>query len=134
VDTPVAFSKRDAGAGSFDQYGYDLRPKNARITMRLAGSDPCQEELARVLGSSSIEAFIASRTSEEERTDAPIVVRLFVEHRMTAAVGFIPRGLEAVALEAVARLERAGVASRIPAAIVKTRHGLRVDLLMGRTR
>jgi hypothetical protein len=134
VDTPGALSKRDSGAGSFDQYGYDLRPKNARVTMRLAGSDPCQDELARVLGASTIEAFIAPRTPEEERTDAPVAVRLFVDHRMTPVVGFVPRGLEAVALEAVARLERAGAASRVPAGIVKTRHGLRVELLMGRTR
>lgn len=133
MTTPIVFAKHDTGAGSFDQYGYDLRPRNARVTMRLAGSDPCQDELDRVLGAPSIEAFIAPRTVEEERTDAPVEVRLFVDHRMTPIVGFVPRGLEAVALEAVVRLDRAGLASRIPAEVVRTRHGLRVDLLMGRT-
>ncbi|MEP6478257.1 MAG: hypothetical protein ABJB03_02605 [Rhodoglobus sp.] len=133
MTSPESFPKSDAGSGSYKQYKYDLVPANKRVTMRLAGSDPCQEELRRV-ALSTVEAFIAKRTIEEERTDAPVAVRFFVDSRMTSIVGYVPRGLEAVALEAVSRLEKTGRNSRIPAQIVKTRGGLRVDLLMGLTR
>ena len=63
---------RDAGSGSLDQYAFNLVPRNGRVTLRLAGSDPCQEEIARVRdsGADSFEAFFAPRTIEEERTDA----------------------------------------------------------------
>lgn len=133
MTSPESFPKSDAGSGSYKQYKYDLVPANKRVRMRLAGSDPCQDELRRV-ALSEVEAFIAKRTIEEERTDAPVAVRFFVDSRMTSVVGYVPRGLEAVALEAVSRLEKAGRNSRIPAQIVKTRGGLRVDLLMGLTR
>ncbi len=127
------YPKSDAGSGSYRQYSYDLIPTNKRVTMRLAGSDPCQDELKRT-GTGDVEAFISKRTVEEERTDAPVAVRLFSDSRMTGVVGYIPRGLEAVALEAVARLENAGRQSRIPCTVVETRQGYRVDLLIGLTR
>jgi hypothetical protein len=102
--------------------------------LQLAGSDPFQDEIARVAQAHPLEAFISKRTVEEERTDAPVAVRFFVESRMSGPVGYVPRGLEAVVLEAVSRLETAGRNTRIPAEIVKGRHGLRVNLLMGQTR
>jgi hypothetical protein len=49
-------------------------------------------------------------------------------------VGQVPRGLEAVVSEAITRLELAGRKTRIPVEVVRTRQGLRVDLLIGRTR
>jgi hypothetical protein len=128
------FPKTDAGSGNYNQYKYDLVPSNKRVVMQLAGSDPAQDEIARVAGSQPLEAFISKRTVEEERTDAPVAVRFFVDSRMSGVVGFVPRGLESIALETLARLERAGRNTRIPAEIVKTRHGLRVNLLMGQTR
>lgn len=128
------YSKTDSGSGDYRQYKYDLVPANQRVRMRLAGSDPFQDEIARAKGASPLEVFIAKRTIEEERTDAPVAVRFFVESRMTGVVGYIPRGLEAIALEAVSRLENSGRKTRIPAEIIETKHGLRVELLMGKTR
>jgi hypothetical protein len=46
----------------------------------------------------------------------------------------VPRGLEAVVNETLSRLETAGRKPRIPAEVVRTKQGLRVDLLMGETR
>ena len=128
--------KSDAGSGSLDQYAFNLAPKNDRVTMRLAGSDPCQEEIARLRDGSaeSFEAFFSPRTVEEERTDAAMPARIFTSGRMSGVVGYVPRGLEPVILEALARLEAAGRSTRIPAEISDTRHGLRVTLLMGATR
>ena len=128
------YPKTDAGSGSYNQYKYNLIPSNKRVVMQLAGSDPFQDEIDRVIGSSPLEAFVARRTVEEERTDAPVPVRFFVQQRMTGIVGYVPRGLEAVVLEALNRLDNAGRNTRIPAEIVKSRHGLRVNLLMGQTR
>jgi len=128
--------KTDAGSGSLDDYKYDLIPKNGHVTMQLAGSDPHQDEIRRVqgLGAEKLEVFIPKRTVEEERTDAPMAVRFFVDKRMSAPVGWIPRGLESVIAQALARLDDSGRSTRIPAEIVKSKHGLRVKLLMGRTR
>jgi hypothetical protein len=130
------YPKTDAGTGSFDQYAYTLAPKNKRVTMRLAGSDPFQDELARVkaTGASEFELFFAKRTIEEERTDAPLPGRFFTDSRMSGIVGYVPRGLEPIVLQALSRLEMAGRSTRIPAEIAATRNGLRVILLMGRTR
>lgn len=130
------YPKTDAGAGSFDQYAYNLIPKNKRITLQLAGSDPFQDELARVIGggATEFEAFFTKRTIEEERTDAPVPARFFADSRMSGIVGYVPRGLEPVVLETLSRLELAGHSSRIPARIDKTKNGLRVTLLMGLTR
>ncbi|MEO7006595.1 MAG: hypothetical protein ABI275_08130, partial [Terrimesophilobacter sp.] len=130
------YPKSDAGSGSLDQYAFTLVPKNARVTMRLAGSDPAQEELARVRdsGADSLEAFFSPRTVEEERTDAAMPARIFTGGRMSGVVGYVPRGLEPVVLEALARLEARGRSTRIPTEITSTKHGLRVMLLMGTTR
>lgn len=133
---PGEHPKSDAGSGSFDQYAFNLVPKNSRVSMRLAGSDPFQEEIARVRdgGADTVEVFFAPRTIEEERSDAPMPARIFTTGRMSGVVGYVPRGLEPVILETLARLESAGRSTRIPAEITDTRHGLRVTLLMGATR
>jgi hypothetical protein len=130
------YPKSDSGSGSFDDYAFDLVPKSKQTTLGLAGCDPVRDEIARVqsMGTEELQAFIAKRTIEEERTDAPMPVRFFIDSRMTGVVGFVPRGLEPVVLEALSRLEMAGRPSRIPAEIKSTRAGLRVTLLMGKTR
>ena len=130
------YPKTDAGTGSFDQYAYNLVPKNKRVTMQLAGSDQFQDELARVkaTGAGEFELFFAKRTIEEERTDAPLPARFFADSRMSGIVGYVPRGLEPLVFEALSRLDSAGRSTRIPAEIVTTRNSLRVVLLMGRTR
>ena len=124
----------DEGRGNFNNYRYDLAPKNKRVTITLAGSDAFQDEIARVAGSGRerIETFIAKRTIEEERTDAPLVVRFFVDSRMSQPVGYAPRGLEAIVLETLSRLEGSRN-PRIPARIVKQGARWRVDLMMGET-
>lgn len=134
MTTEPQFAKTDAGKGSFRDYKYDLIPANRRVTMTLAGSDDAQDELERVAGLGDPRAFVGKRTIEEERTDAPLAVRVFAESRMSGVVGYVPRGLEAVVIEAVARLERAGEDTRLPMRIDRTRRGLRVVLLMGLTR
>ncbi len=130
------YPKTDAGTGSFDQYAYNLVPKNKRVTMQLAGSDQFQDELARVkaTGAQEFELFFAKRTIEEERTDAPLPGRFFADSRMSGIVGYVPRGLEPIVFQTLSRLELAGRSTRIPAEIVATRNGLRVVLLIGRTR
>ncbi|WBU38403.1 hypothetical protein [Homoserinibacter sp. YIM 151385] len=128
--------KHDQGSGSFDDYGYDLAAKNARVTIRLAASDPCQEELRGVLEQGAAEATtaISARGMAEERVDAPIPVRLFLGTRVSGVVGAVPRGLESVVDENLRRIEDRGDKPRIPVSIVETRHGIRVDLLMGAVR
>lgn len=129
-----AFAKTDQGKGSLDDYKFDLVPSSNGTTIRLAGSDPHQDLLASILGEEEIETAIGRRTIEEERVDAPMPVRLFAGGRVVGPVGQVPRGLEAVVSEAISRLELAGRKTRIPVEVVRTRQGLRVDLLMGRTR
>lgn len=124
---------RDQGSGSLDDYKFDLKPGSGGTTIRLAGSDQYQDLIAGI-EAAEIETAIARRTMEEERTDAPIPVRLFADGRVIGPVGEVPRGLEGPVSEAITRLELAGRRPRIPVAVVSTRHGLRVDLLMGRTR
>jgi hypothetical protein len=133
---PGPYSKHDSGKGHFDDYKYELIPKNKHITLQLAGSDECQDEIARVagLGAEKVTAFIARRTADEERTDAVMPVRLFVDSRMTSPVGMVPRGFEAVVSEALGRLEDSGRSTRIPVKLLTTKHGFRVKLLMGETR
>jgi hypothetical protein len=128
------FPKADAGRGSLGDYKFDLVPANSRVTLRLAGSDPHQDLLRDVAQAASVETAIARRTDEEERVDAPVPVRLFVDGRIVGPVGRVPRGLESVVGEALSRLDMAGRKPRIPVEIVRTRQGLRVDLLMGETR
>ncbi|CAN5169932.1 hypothetical protein BH11ACT2_BH11ACT2_05050 [soil metagenome] len=123
----------DDGKGKLGHYRYDLIPANSRVTMTLANSGPYQDELAKFAASGEVQAFIAARSVEEERTDAPVAVRIFADSRMSGIVGFIPRGLEAAAFEALVRLEKVGK-SRIPAQVERSRAGLRLVLLMGKTR
>ena len=126
--------KGDQGKGDLKDYKFDLVPANQHVTIRLAGSDAHQDVLAVAEAAAKIETAIARRTPEEERTDAPTAVRLFVDGRILGPVGEVPRGLEGVVSEAVTRLELAGRNTRIPVEVRRTRQGLRVDLLMGRTR
>ena len=134
VDTSLP--RDDRGSGSFDDYRFNLLPNKTRTTLRLANSTPHQEELQRIIdsGESELETAISRRTVEEERTDAPMDIRLFSGSRVTGVVGRIPRGLEPVIDEALGRLDGAGKKARIPASVQKTRSGWRVDLLIGRTR
>ena len=92
---------KDLGKGSFDDYVYDLRPKNRRVTMTLAGSDPHQDELRAIVetGELTAETAISPRTIEQERVDAPIEVRLFTGRRVSGVVGSIPRGLESMTIQ-----------------------------------
>ena len=128
------FPKGDRGRGSLDDYKFDLLPAKAGTTIRLAGSDPHQDLLRDLVGVEPAETAIARRTPEEERTDAPLVVRIFVDGRIVGPVGRVPRGLESAVNEALSRLDMAGRKPRIPVQIVATKQGVRVDLLMGETR
>ena len=134
VDTSLPSD--DRGSGSFDDYRYNLLPNKTRTTLRLANSAPYQTELQRIIdsGESELETAISRRSAEDERTDAPMDIRLFSGSRVTGIVGRIPRGLESVIDEALSRLDGAGKKARIPASVQKTRSGWRVDLLIGRTR
>ena len=125
---------RDLGDGSFNDYVYDLRPKNARVTMTLANSDPHQDELRAILESDDVtaETAISPRSMEQERVDAPIEVRLFTGRRVSGVVGTIPRGLESIIDETLRRLDDRGEKVRIPAVIVGKPGALRVKLLMGK--
>lgn len=134
VDTSLP--KDDRGSGSFDDYKYSLLPNNARTTLRLANSTPHQEELQRIVdsGESELTTAVSRRSLEDERTDAPMEIRLFSGSRVSGVVGTVPRGLEPVIDEALSRLESTGKKTRIPASVEKTRTGWRVDLLVGQTR
>ena len=128
------FPKGDRGRGSLDDYKFDLLPANGSTTIRLAGSDPHQDLLRDIVGADGIETAVSRRTAEEERTDAPLLVRLFVDGRIVGPVGRVPRGLEGPVNEALSRLDIAGRKPRIPVEVVATRQGVRVDLRMGETR
>jgi len=123
----------DRGYGSFDDYVYNLSPRNKRITIVLAGSNPHQTELRELAesGSTEFETAMSPRTLEGERIDAPIEVRLFTGRRVSGVVGSVPRGLESVVDENLRRLDDKGVKARIPVRIEKKREGYRVVLLMG---
>jgi hypothetical protein len=123
----------DSGSGKLGDYKYNLVPANRRVTIRLADSDPYQEELAGLVDEENLQTFIASRTIEEERTDAPMPVRFFTGRRMSGIVGYVPRGLEPAVIEALARIEDRSE-NRIPATIIKKGGQLRVVLQMGDTR
>lgn len=126
----------DDGRGKLEDYDYNLRPKKSDTVIRLAESNPHQDELrsALELGAESYWAMISRRGPEEERTDAPMPVRIFAGGRVSGIVGLVPRGLEAPVDDALARLLTSGKPPRIPVSIVQTRGGLRVDLDMGATR
>jgi len=123
----------DRGFGSFDDYVYNLLPRNKRVTIVLAGSNPHQQELRELAesGSTEFETAISPRTLEAERVDAPIEVRLFTGRRVSGVVGSVPRGLESVVDENLRRLDDKGVKARIPVRIDKKREGYRVVLVMG---
>jgi hypothetical protein len=53
--TDTSFPKSDRGLGHFDDYAFDLRPRNKGITMVLAGSDPHQDELRTIAESLAAE-------------------------------------------------------------------------------
>lgn len=135
---PSDLPKNDRGSGTLDDYTYDLDPKRKRgdTILGVADSTPYQDELARLLslGLDGAFAIIPRRTLEDERTDAPMQVRLFVNQRPSDVVGYIPRGLEHVVDAALVRLQEAGKQPRIPVTVKQTKHGIRVDLLMHETR
>ncbi|QNO36630.1 hypothetical protein H4J02_08965 [Protaetiibacter sp. SSC-01] len=131
VDTSLP--REDRGFGSFDDYVYNLTPRNKRVTIVLANSDPYQEELRELAesGESNFETAISPRTVQAEGQDAPIEVRLFTGRRVSGPVGMVPRGLESVVDENLRRLDDKGLKARIPVRIDKRREGYRVVLLMG---
>ncbi|QHC66284.1 hypothetical protein Q0F99_15555 [Rathayibacter oskolensis] len=136
ADNPLP--SNDRGSGKLDDYDYDLLPKSRRgeTLLGIADSLPHQDELARILGfgEEEVTAIIPRRSPEEERTDAPMPVRLFANQRPSDLVGYVPRGLENVVDAALSRLSEAGKQPRVPARIVKTKGMLRVQLLMHETR
>jgi hypothetical protein len=131
VDTSLP--RDDRGFGSFDDYVYNLAPRNKRVTIVLANSNPYQDELRELAasGESQIETAISPRTLQAEGQDAPIEVRLFTGRRVSGPVGMVPRGLESVIDENLRRLDDKGLKARIPARIEQKREGYRVVLLMG---
>ncbi|MBF4634277.1 hypothetical protein ITJ38_07685 [Agreia pratensis] len=126
--------RHDSGAGSLADYTYNLFPRFAGVILRAAGSMPFQSELAelRELPDRPAEAFVERRPPADDRVDAPMPVRLWVGSELSGVIGFVPRGLEAPVDACLGRLSDRGKAPRIPCSIVATRHGLRVDLRMGR--
>ncbi|CAN5442939.1 hypothetical protein BH10ACT6_BH10ACT6_10880 [soil metagenome] len=128
--------KSDRGTGEFDDYTFGLTARNSNITMVLAGSDPYQEELRALVegGDTAAETAISPRTTEQERTDAPIEVRLFTGRRVSGPVGSVPRGLESVIDETLRRLDDTVGKARIPARIIVKSGKYRVALLMGAVR
>ena len=128
------FPRGDQGSGSLDDYRFDLLPAGKSTVIRLAGSDPHQDVIGDAAAAEKVETAIPRRTVEDERVDAEMPVRLFVDGRIVGPVGRIPRGLEAVVNEALSRLDIAGRKPRIPADVVETKQGLRVELRMWETR
>ncbi len=134
--TDDSLPKSDRGFGSFDDYTFGLAARNKGTTMVLAGSDPHQDELRTIAesGEEKIETAISARTIEQERTDAPIEVRLFTGRRVSGPVGTVPRGLESVVDETLRRLDDAVGKARIPVRIIHKSGRYRVELLMGAVR
>jgi hypothetical protein len=133
--TDESLPRTDRGAGSFNDYDFGLRARNKRVTIMLADSDPCQDELRAVVeAGGDVETAISPRTQEQERVDAVIVVRLFTGRRVSGPVGSVPRGLESVVDETLRRLDDTVGKARIPARIVQKGGRYRVELLMGAVR
>lgn len=132
--TEPAFARGDRGKGGFSDYAGQLVPRNTRVRIRLAGSDPHQDALAALAGQGELETAIARRSREAEAADAPIEVRLFADGRVSGPVGWVPRGLESVVDEAFGRLDELGRRPRIPVRIVRSRGRWRAELLIGQTR
>jgi hypothetical protein len=135
-DPEAPLDRGDRGEGKLNDYAYGLLARNKRIRMTLAGSDACQDELRSVLeqGGDRIETAVSPRSQQQDREDAPIVVRLFTGRRVSGPVGMVPRGLESVVDENLRRLDDAFGIARIPVEIVQKRGRLRVQLLMGDVR
>ena len=127
--------RNDRGKGSLNDYKGLLEPSNTRVRMRLAGSNPYQDELKQILADGgTLETAMTKRTQQDEAVDAVIEVRLFTGARVSGVVGIVPRGLESVVDQALSRLDILGRKQRIPAEIVRKGGLLRVELLMGQTR
>lgn len=127
--------RNDLGKGSFNQYRGLLVPKNARVRLRLAGSNPHQEALKEIAqNGGTLETAISRRTQQQEGKDEPIEVRLFTGSRVSGVVGHVPRGLEALVDEALGRLDSNSRKQRIPVEIISKGGLYRVELLMGQTR
>jgi len=128
--------RNDLGKGKLTQYRGVLVPSNARVRIRLAGSNPFQQELADIVasGASPLETATPRRSQQEEGKDAEIQVRLFTGSRVSGPVGWLPRGLESVYDEALSRLDIAGRKQRIPVEIVRKGGAYRVELLIGQTK
>jgi hypothetical protein len=128
--------RNDLGKGSLSQYRGVLQPSNARVRIRLAGSNPFQHELKDIVesGASPLETAIGKRSQQQEGQDAEIEVRLFTGSRVSGPVGWIPRGLESVVDQALSRLDMQGRKQRIPVEIVRKGGLYRVELLIGATR
>ncbi len=131
-----AHDRNDLGKGKLTQYRGVLVPVNGRIRITLAGSNPHQDELRAIVesGAKPLETAVSRRTQQQEGQDAEIEVRLFTGSRVSAPVGWVPRGLEAVIDEALSRLDIAGRKQRIPVEIVRKGGLYRVELLIGATR
>jgi hypothetical protein len=128
--------RNDLGKGSLSQYRGVLVPRNARVRIRLAGSNPHQQELRDLeeSGAKPLETAISTRSQQQEGQDAEMEVRLFTGARVSGPVGWIPRGLESVVDEALGRLDTLGRKQRIPVEIVRKGGLYRVELLIGTTR
>jgi hypothetical protein len=128
--------RNDHGKGSFSQFKGVLVPVNGKVRIRLAGSNPFQEQLRDLIvsGDTELATAIGRRSQQQEGADTEIEVRLFTGSRVSGPVGFVPRGLESVVDEALSRLDIKGLKQRIPAEIIRKGGLLRVELLMGQTR
>jgi len=128
--------RNDLGKGKLTQYRGVLVPSNGRVRIRLAGSNPFQQELADIVasGASPLETATPRRSQQEEGQDAEIQVRLFTGSRVSGPVGWLPRGLESVYDEALSRLDIAGRKQRIPVEVVRKGGLYRVELLIGETK
>ena len=128
--------RNDLGKGKLSEYRGVLVPANKRVRVRLAGSNPYQEELRAIVesGASPLESATGKRTQQQEGQDAEIEVRLFTGSRVVGPVGTVPRGMESAVDEALSRLDIAGRKQRIPVEIVRKGGLYRVELLMGATR
>ena len=129
--------KNDRGYADFNDFDYRLRPKNARTTMTLAGSDPYQDELRAIVADANpaeLETAISPRSQADEGKDSPIPVRLFLGRRVSGIVGSVPRGFESVIDENLRRIDDAGQKVRIPVRIDQKGGSYRVVVLLGKIR
>ena len=64
--TEPTFARGDRGKGSFSDYAGLLVPRNARVSIRLAGSDPFAATIAELASLGELETAIARRSREAE--------------------------------------------------------------------